>query len=107
MKPPLRVVTFKATPAALEKLKKYRGTDNLGPPVINNESRYPNHKSERFRRKGNTVIELLATALYLEGFTIKSIAATSEEIFGVKLGHTTIERYIKNVLDGNPKRYIP
>jgi hypothetical protein len=97
---------YDATPEAIDKIKRYKGTTTAGPHHTNESRIKPGPELEKFRRKGDTKIELACTALYLKGFTLQSIADESKNLFGISLSPKTVHRYVKQVLRGPKNRYL-
>lgn len=90
-------------PKVLHRIKTYIGSTSLG-PVQNRKSLYESKNSKildqpfAVKKKTDTKMELVITSLVVMGYTIQSIADSSEELFGIKLSRTNVMAAYKRVL---------
>lgn len=87
----------------IHRIKTYIGTTSLG-PINNRKSFYESKGSlDRFGnlaipKKTDTKMELTITILMVQGYTAKSIAETSKELFGVELSIENVRAAYRRVL---------
>lgn len=90
-------------PRLLHRIKTYIGTTSEGP--INNRRSYYESKGDMARfgtlaipKKTDTKMELVITILVIQGYTVKSIADSSKELFGIELSSSNVRDAYKRVL---------
>lgn len=91
------------SPQLLHRIKTYIGTTSLG-PVNNRKSYYESKGSlDRFGslaipKKTDTKMELTITILMVQGYTAKSIAECSKQLFNVELSIDNVRNAYRRVL---------
>lgn len=90
-------------PRLLHRIKTYIGTDSEGP--VNNRRSYYEATGglQRFgnfaiSKKTDTKIEIVIAILVVKGYTAKSIADSSKELFGIELSESNVRAAYRRVI---------